>query len=417
MRLTTVTPLASIFGSGFLIIIPILERELGALAVVGMAGVCLVAWMVGIAIRHNVAVGEPLADAGRLDLTTQRIDRASDLVIVVAYVISVALYLRILALFVVGYVSSGSGASERLLAVILVMLIMAVGLVRGLAGLELLERLALGSVLVLVLAIGATFTGKDASQLLGGGLRLPPVPSPGLGSAVLVLGGIVNTVQGFETVRYLQHLDREARIAGCRLSQLISAVVYILIVALATPLMGLGTRSGADRGLLELVQRIAAAARVATCPVRRFEPVQRRHGGHRGRRREPSRDRVGVTARAAAISAGRGRCRCNRRNTRDERDHRGRVTSLRGVLRTPVHRGSAHQYGRTDTCRIRRPRPPDGGDHVPGPTSPMTSRFVSRDDGPTQHKRRRLTIEALTAKSAPGKTRPPPYPRGAGPRH
>jgi hypothetical protein len=257
VRLATVTPLASIFGSGFLIIIPILERELGALAVVGMTGVCLVAWMVGIAIRHNVAVVEPLADAGRLDPTTSRIDRASDLVIVVAYVISVALYLRILALFVVGYVSSGSGASERLLAVVLVVLITTVGLVRGLAGLELLERLALGSVLVLVMVLGATFSGKDASQLLGGSLRLPPVRSPGLVSALLVLGGIVITVQGFETVRYLQHIDRDARIAGCRLSQLISSIVYILFVALATPLMGLGMRSGADRGLLELVQRAA----------------------------------------------------------------------------------------------------------------------------------------------------------------
>jgi hypothetical protein len=257
VRLATVTPLASIFGSGFLIIIPILERELGALAVVGMTGVCLVAWMVGIAIRHNVAVVEPLADAGRLDPTTSRIDRASDLVIVVAYVIAVALYLRILALFVVGYVSSGSGASERLLAVVLVVLITTVGLVRGLAGLELLERLALGSVLVLVMVLGATFSGKDASQLLGGSLRLPPVRSPGLVSALLVLGGIVITVQGFETVRYLQHIDRDARIAGCRLSQLISSIVYILFVALATPLMGLGMRSGADRGLLELVQRAA----------------------------------------------------------------------------------------------------------------------------------------------------------------
>ncbi len=257
VTLATVTPLASIFGSGFLIIIPILERELGALAAVGMAGVCLVAWMVGIAVRHNVAVVEPLADADRLDTITSRIDRASDLVIVVAYVISVALYLRILAVFVVGYVSTGSGVTERLLAVALVLVITAVGLVHGLAGLELLERLALGSVLVLVLALGLRFAGSDASQLLGGGLRLPPVPGPGLVSVALVLGGIVITVQGFETVRYLQHIDRKARIAGCRLSQLISSVVYILIVALATPLMGLGTRSGADRGLLELVQRVA----------------------------------------------------------------------------------------------------------------------------------------------------------------
>jgi hypothetical protein len=109
----------------------------------------------------------------------------------------------------------------------------------------------------LVLAIGATFAGNDASQLLGGGLRLPPVPRPGIVSVLLVLGGIVITVQGFETVRYLQHIDRQARIAGCRLSQLISSIVYILLVALATPLMGLGTSSGADRGLLELIQRVA----------------------------------------------------------------------------------------------------------------------------------------------------------------
>jgi hypothetical protein len=255
--LATVTPLASIFGSGFLIIIPILERELGALAAAGMAAVCVLAWTVGIAIRHNVKVVEPLTSADHLDLSTARIDRASDFVIVIAYVISVALYLRILAVFVVGYVSSGSGAAERLLAVMLVSVITAVGLARGLAGLELLERLALGSVLILVLAIGGTFAGNDASQLLGGGLRLPPVPRPGFVSVLLVLGGIVITVQGFETVRYLQHIDRQARIAGCRLSQLISSVVYISIVVLATPLMGLGTRSGADGGLLELIQRVA----------------------------------------------------------------------------------------------------------------------------------------------------------------
>jgi hypothetical protein len=254
--LATVTPLASIFGSGFLIVIPILERELGALATVGMAGVCLLAWAVGVAIRHNVAVVEPLADAGRLDPITVRMERVSDLTIVVAYVISVALYLRILGLFVVGYVSSGSGSAERLVAVGLVGLITTVGLVRGLAGLELLERVALGAVLLLVLAIGGAFATKDAGSVAGG-LRLPPVPSHGLASALLVLGGIVITVQGFETVRYLQHIGRRARIAGCRLSQLISSAVYVLVVGLATPLMGLGTGSGADQDLLVLVRRVA----------------------------------------------------------------------------------------------------------------------------------------------------------------
>jgi hypothetical protein len=66
-------------------------------------------------------------------------------------------------------------------------------------------------------------------------------------------------VQGFETVRYLPHIDRRARIAGCRLSQLSSSLVYVLLVILATPLMGLGTASGADANLLGLIERVAPA--------------------------------------------------------------------------------------------------------------------------------------------------------------
>ncbi len=255
--LATVTPLASIFGSGLLIIVPILERELGAMAAVGMAGVCAVAWMVGSAIRHNVGVVEPLSQAGRLDAVTARIERASDLVIVVAYVISVALYVRILAQFVVQYASDGSGQTERIVGVGVIVLISAVGLIRGLSGLELLERFALGAVLVLVVAIGATFAAADISRLAGAGLALPPSPGSSVGSVLLVLGGIVITVQGFETVRYLQHIDRSTRIAACKLSQVTSSLVYVLLVVLATPLMGLGTSSGADHQLLELVQRVA----------------------------------------------------------------------------------------------------------------------------------------------------------------
>lgn len=253
MAIAAVTPLASIFGSGFLIIVPILERSLGTVSVVGMAVVCAMAWCIGMAIRHNVAAAE---QDGHLDAWTTRFERGSDLVIVLAYVISVALYLRILAQFVVGYASSGSRVAERILAAAIVGLITVVGLVRGLDGLQLLERLALGAVLVLVVAIVVVFAGEDASRLAGGGLTLPPVPGGGVGSALLVLGGIVITVQGFETVRYTEG-DAETRIAASRLAQLAATGVYLVFVALATPLMGLGTTGGADEDLLTLVQRVA----------------------------------------------------------------------------------------------------------------------------------------------------------------
>ena len=255
----TVTPLASIFGSGFLIVVPILVREMGARAAVGMAAVCLLAWAVGIAIRHNVATVEPLVRDGRLDQTTARIERGSDIVIIGAYMISVALYSRILAQFVVGYVSPASGNAERWLGMTVVALITVVGLVRGLSGLESLERVSLAAVLLLVFAISATFAHKDVAQLEHGGLHTPPVPHNSLVSVLLVLGGMLITVQGFETVRYQQQIDRRARIAGCSLSQLISSLVYILLVVLATPLMGLGTASGADATLLDLIKRVAPA--------------------------------------------------------------------------------------------------------------------------------------------------------------
>ena len=55
--------------------------------------------------------------------------------------------------------------------------------------------------------------------------------------------GIVITVQGFETVRYLgDEYDGPTRGWASRLAQLISASIYIGFVAVATPAMGLGPR-------------------------------------------------------------------------------------------------------------------------------------------------------------------------------
>lgn len=52
------------------------------------------------------------------------------------------------------------------------------------------------------------------------------------------MGGTLIVVQGFETSRYLgAEFDEETRIKSCRLSQIVSTVVYLLFVALATPLI------------------------------------------------------------------------------------------------------------------------------------------------------------------------------------
>lgn len=112
----------------------------------------------------------------------------------------------------------------------------------GFRGLDRLDRVSLSVVLVLTLVLGVTLLVHDG-RMVGGGLRLPPVPDVGVGRVLLVLGGIVITVQGFETVRYLgARYDAETRVWASRVAQLVAAVVYIGFVAVATPVWGWARR-------------------------------------------------------------------------------------------------------------------------------------------------------------------------------
>ncbi len=257
--LATVTPLASIFGSGFLIIVPALERTLGALAIFGVVAISALAWAAGTATRHCVRVVEPLSDRGELDPTTARLERLGDAVIVAAYVISVALYLRIMAAYLVDFATAdGSAAAERIIACATVALIVGVGITRGFRGLDLLERIGLAVVLAITTAIGATLLIDGGRALLDSGATLPPIPDKGFGEVLLVLGGTVITVQGFETIRYLgDEYDAETRVWASRVAQAIAASIYVGFVAVATPLMGIGTEAGADATLLDVIDRVA----------------------------------------------------------------------------------------------------------------------------------------------------------------
>ncbi len=255
----TVTPLASILGSGLLIIAPILERALGVFAVFGAIGVCAFAWLVGTIIRHNVTVVERHKAGGTLNATTAKLVRVGDGVIVIAYVISVALYLRIMAQYMVGYViPTGNVVVESVIACLSVAVIVVVGILRGFQGLDLLDRIALTAVLLLTLVLGVALLLHDATQLGSTGLRLPPASKIPPVDALLILGGLVITVQGFETVRFLgDEFDARTRVRASRVAQLVSSIIYIGFVAVATPVMGLGTAAGADITLLSILGRVA----------------------------------------------------------------------------------------------------------------------------------------------------------------
>lgn len=250
----TATPLASIFGSGFLVIIPILNGAVGRYAILAMALVCAVAYGVGNVIRFNIKHVEPLLETKQLPHRTRLFEQASDLALLVAYIISVCLYINIMASFLLGGLGKqyDTPLNEHLVSVVVIGLIGAIGYFKGLLALAKLEKLAIGTTLLIIIAIFIGFASYDIQQL-NAGIQWPKNPSHSWWEILTILGGTLIVVQGFETSRYLGNtFDAATRIRSCRLSQMISTVVYLIFVALATPLFHFLSETVKDNDLIML---------------------------------------------------------------------------------------------------------------------------------------------------------------------
>jgi hypothetical protein len=157
LRHARATPLASIFGSGFLVIVPILNGTVGPYSVVAMAGVCALAYAMGSVIRFNIRHAEPILEAGEGSARVVRYERTANLALVLAYAVSVCLYIHILAAFVLGALGINTPRRENVLTVVIVAGIGILGRFRGLEMLLILERWALRVTGVLVLLLVAGF--------------------------------------------------------------------------------------------------------------------------------------------------------------------------------------------------------------------------------------------------------------------
>ncbi|MEZ5921572.1 MAG: hypothetical protein R3C60_09510, partial [Parvularculaceae bacterium] len=139
----TVTPLASIIGSGFLVAGPILGHVAGDFAFLAMAGLCALAYLFGAAVRFNIRHVEP-ALADHPTGTLSGLNLASHFSLAFAYFISVAYYLNLFAAFVL----KGAGIVDPLwteiIATIVIVTLGIVGFTRGLKSLENVELIAVG---------------------------------------------------------------------------------------------------------------------------------------------------------------------------------------------------------------------------------------------------------------------------------
>ena len=221
-----VTPLASIIGSGFLVLGPILAHGFGAWAPAMMGVLCLAAWGFGAAIRANIA------RLGDTPGPETRLEQLASALLSFAYVISVAYYLNLFGSFAVQLGPWQDQWVARLVTSVVFVLILVLGYGRGFAMLERAEYLTVTLKLAIIAGLLAGLTVFFGGAVQTGGLFLPQGSEQGW--AALTLGfGLLVTVQGFETSRYLgDSYDAGTRIRSMRLAQGVATAIYVVYVLL-----------------------------------------------------------------------------------------------------------------------------------------------------------------------------------------
>lgn len=252
------TPLASIFGSGFLVVVPVLASAVGPWAPLAMIAVALVAFGVGTIVRHNIVCAEPVLAAGEKRLTVI-FERVSDVALVGAYVISVCLYVHILSAFVLTGLGLDSAFNKSLLTSAVIGGITVIGLVGGLGPLERLESWALYLTLAILAVLLTGFAWFDIGQLgRSGGFAAIDWPGRSPWQVATIVAGTLIIVQGFETTRYLGgQFDADTRIRAARWSQYFSLSVYVVFVTLAMPVVPVLKGQYGDNSLIALAGAVA----------------------------------------------------------------------------------------------------------------------------------------------------------------
>ena len=119
----TVTPLASIIGSGFLVSAPLLLATTGQWAPFVMFFIVLFAYSIGASIRFNIQHVEPLLSKPPITLWINRIETLSRPVLGIAYIISVAFYLKLLSAFALRGIGFANSTYENSVTTLILLFI------------------------------------------------------------------------------------------------------------------------------------------------------------------------------------------------------------------------------------------------------------------------------------------------------
>jgi len=231
----TVTPLASIIGSGFLLVAPLLHASLGKWALAGIVVLTFVAYNIGIVIRFNIVHAEVWVEEypqGRV----ARIEALSQWMLGLAYTISVAFYASLLAAFVFEKLGISNGTAMRWAATGLLTGVMAVAWARGAKGLEMIELVAVTIKIAIIGGVLLALAYYDAATGIAWFEHEPLEPLTPYKTAA-ILAGMLMVTQGFETARFMgERYTREVRVLAVKQSQWIATAIYVVFIGVTCPI-------------------------------------------------------------------------------------------------------------------------------------------------------------------------------------
>lgn len=260
----TITPLASIIGSGFLILGPILTDRFGSYGIVAMVVLCAVGYAFGWAIRYNIArIGDDdgtKAGEGAPDDTAalRRVERISSWALAFAYVISVTYYLNLFGSFFARIFPHPSDSLSRIITTVIYGIILAAGLTRGFSLLERVEQISVSLQLATITALLAALCVYGVQEYSDGTLHYSSAVIGGLPALQLMFGFII-TVQGFETSRYLRREYSAAdRQHSMKMAQWISTAIYLVYAGLLAISFESGSFTLKETAIIDMMAKISA---------------------------------------------------------------------------------------------------------------------------------------------------------------
>lgn len=298
----TITPLASIIGSGFLVLGPVLEHSYGLYAPVVMAILCLTAYAFGDAIRFNIT--RRMDGAGQRDPIEERLETLASWSLAFAYIISVAYYLNLFGAFAVNLTAFSGALAGRIVTTLVFGVILVTGWTRGFHALERMEQVSVGIKLAIIASMLAGLAFHFAGKLGDGGLVFDPPTLTGWPAVQLAFGLIV-TVQGFETARYLgADYDARTRRAAMRIAQLLSTAIYLVYIGLIAYLFSPDEAHLSETAIIDMMRIVAPVLPgllVAAALAAQFSAAVADTGGAGGLVQELTKGRIPIRAAYAVL--------------------------------------------------------------------------------------------------------------------